>query len=89
MRRREFITVLGAAAAWPLAVRAQQSNWIWLVAVLMGYAENDPAAQSEVATFRGALAKLGWTEGSNLRIEVRWGKKRKILQKNWLIYGPT
>jgi putative tryptophan/tyrosine transport system substrate-binding protein len=39
----------------------------------MGYAENDPAAQSEVTTFRGALAKLGWTEGSNLRIELRWG----------------
>jgi putative tryptophan/tyrosine transport system substrate-binding protein len=72
MRRREFITVLGAAAAWPLAVRAQQSNRIRLVAVLMGYAENDPAAQSDVATFRGALAKLGWTEGSNLRIELRW-----------------
>ena len=43
-----------------------------LIGVLMGYAENDPAAQSQVAAFRGALAKLGWTEGSNLRIEVRW-----------------
>jgi putative tryptophan/tyrosine transport system substrate-binding protein len=73
MRRRDFIQVIGGgAAAWPLAARAQQPDRMRLVGVLMGYAENDPAAQSEVATFRGALAKLGWTEGSNLRIEVRW-----------------
>ena len=43
-----------------------------LIGMLMGYAENDPAAQSQVAAFRGAVAKLGWTEGSKLRIEVRW-----------------
>ena len=74
MRRRDFITLLGGTAAtWPLAARAQQPDRMRLVGVQMGYAENDPAAQSEVATFRGALAKLGWTEGSNLRIEVRWG----------------
>ena len=73
IRRREFITALGSAATWPLAARAQQPGRMRLVAVLMGYAENDPAVQSEVATFRGALAKLGWTEGSNLRIELRWG----------------
>jgi len=74
MRRRDFIKVIGGgAAAWPLAARAQQPDRMRLVGVLMGYAENDPAAQAEVATFRGALAKLGWTEGSNLRIEVRWG----------------
>jgi putative tryptophan/tyrosine transport system substrate-binding protein len=75
MRRREFIALLGGAAApWPLAARAQQPDRARLVGVLMGYAENDPAAQSDVATFRGALAKLGWTEGSNLHIEVRWGR---------------
>ena len=73
IRRREFITALGSAATWPLAARAQQPGRMRLVAVLMGYAENDPAVQSEVATFRGALAKLGWTDGSNLRIELRWG----------------
>src|SRR6516225_4647844 len=73
IRRREFITALGSAATWPLAARAQQPGRMRLVAVLMGYAENDPAVQSEVATVRGALAKLGWTEGSNLRIELRWG----------------
>src|SRR6516165_545938 len=73
IRRREFITTLGSAATWPLAARAQQRDRMRLVGVLIGYAENDPAVQSEVATFRGALAKLGWTEGSNLRIELRWG----------------
>ena len=73
MRRREFITLLaGGAAAWPLSTRAQQSDRMRLIGVLMGYAESDPAVQSEVAGFRGALAKLGWTEGSNLRIELRW-----------------
>jgi putative tryptophan/tyrosine transport system substrate-binding protein len=74
MRRREFITLLGGTTAvWPLAVRAQQGERIRRVSVLMGYAESDPAVQSYLAAFRGALAKLGWTEGSNLRIELRWG----------------
>jgi putative tryptophan/tyrosine transport system substrate-binding protein len=74
MRRREFITLLGGAtAAWPLTVRAQQGERIRRVGELMGYSESDPAAQSYLAAFRGALAKLGWTDGSNLRIELRWG----------------
>jgi putative tryptophan/tyrosine transport system substrate-binding protein len=73
MRRREFIRLLGsAAAAWPLAARAQQPARMRLIGVLIGYAENDPAVQSQVAAFRGTLAKLGWTEGRNLRIEIRW-----------------
>ena len=74
MRRREFIALVGSAAAtWPLAARAQQPDKIRLIGVLMGFAETDPTAQSMVAAFRGALPKLGWTEGSNVRIEVRWG----------------
>ena len=73
-KRREFITFLGGTAvAWPLTVRAQQPDRIRLIGVLMAFAESDPAAQSQVAAFRGALAKLGWTEGRNLRIELRWG----------------
>src|SRR5262245_36143632 len=73
MIRRDFINVLvGSPVVWPLAVRAQQSNRMRLVGVLTGYAESDPAVQSQVAVFRSALAKLGWTEGSNLRIELRW-----------------
>jgi putative tryptophan/tyrosine transport system substrate-binding protein len=73
MRRREFITLIGGVAAWPLAARAQQPERIRRIGVLMGWEESDPATQSLVATFRGTLAKLGWTEGSNLRIELRWG----------------
>jgi putative ABC transport system substrate-binding protein len=73
MRRREFITFLGgAAASWPLAAVAQPAGPVRLVGVLMDYPENDPASQSLVAVFRDELAKLGWKEGGNLRIEVRW-----------------
>src|SRR3974390_2380816 len=73
MKRREFITLLcGAATTWPLAVRAQRGERVRRIGVLIGFAETDPAVQSWLAAFRGALAKLGWTEGSNLRIEVRW-----------------
>jgi putative ABC transport system substrate-binding protein len=71
MRRREFITLAGAAA-WPIAARAQQQGRTPLIGVLMAYTENDSTAQSWLAAFRAALAKLGWTEGSNLRIELRW-----------------
>jgi putative ABC transport system substrate-binding protein len=73
MRRREFITLLGGtAAALPLAARAEQSDRMRRIGVLMGFAESDPTAQSWIAAFQNALAKLGWTEGSNLRIELRW-----------------
>jgi putative ABC transport system substrate-binding protein len=72
MKRRDFITLLGgAAAAWPLTVRAQQSDRKRLIGVMIGYAESDPSAQSLIATLRDALAKRGWTE-DNLRIETRW-----------------
>ena len=70
--RRRFIGTLGGTAVWPLAARAQQPDRIRLIGVLMGFAESDPTAQSMVAAFRSALAKLGWTEGSNVRIELRW-----------------
>jgi hypothetical protein len=72
MRRRDFISLVGVAVAWPLAARAQQPDRMRLIGVLMAYAESDSTAQSWLAAFRAALAKLGWTEGSNLRIELRW-----------------
>jgi len=72
MKRREFIMLLGGAAGWPLAASAQQPDRVRLIGVLMAYAQSDRAAQSWLAAFRGALSKLGWTEGSNLRIELRW-----------------
>jgi putative ABC transport system substrate-binding protein len=73
MRRREFVAVLGGAVvAWPLTAQTQQSGGMRLIGVLMGFAENDPTAQSMVAAFRDALAKRGWTEGRNVRIDLRW-----------------
>jgi putative ABC transport system substrate-binding protein len=73
MRRRDFIKVVtGSAIAWPLAARAQQGERMRLIGVLMGWAENDPRAPSWLAPFRDELAKLGWREGSNIRIELRW-----------------
>jgi putative tryptophan/tyrosine transport system substrate-binding protein len=71
MRRREFITLLGGAAAWPLAARAQQPA-MRRIGMLMGYAESDSEAQVWVAAFREGLQKLGWTEGGNIRIDFRW-----------------
>jgi putative tryptophan/tyrosine transport system substrate-binding protein len=74
MRRREFITLLGGTAVvWPLPARAEQLDSVRRIGVLMGFAESDPAAQSWIAAFRDALAKLGWAEGGNLHIELRWG----------------
>jgi ABC-type uncharacterized transport system substrate-binding protein len=74
MRRRQFLTLLGgAAAAGPLAARAQQRpDKIRKIGMLMGFAQEDPVAQSMVVAFRGALSKLGWIEGSNVSIELRW-----------------
>jgi|SRR6516164_1497749 putative ABC transport system substrate-binding protein len=71
MRRREFITLLGGAAAWPLAARAQRPDRVRLSGVLVGN-EQSEVTQSWLAAFLGALSKLGWTECSDLRIELRW-----------------
>jgi putative ABC transport system substrate-binding protein len=74
MRRREFFVILGgAAAAWPLPARAQQPDRMRRIGVLMAYAENDPEGQTWVAAFHGGLEKLGWTEGRNVQIDIRWG----------------
>jgi len=73
MRRREFIALLGnAAAAWPLSARAQQTERVRRIGVLMGWPESDPEAQSERAAFVQELQKLGWADGRNLRIDTRW-----------------
>jgi len=73
MRRRDFMTLAGGAAtAWSLAARAEQAQPMRRIGVLIGFAESDPDVKSWFAAFRGALAKLGWTEGSNFRIELRW-----------------
>jgi putative tryptophan/tyrosine transport system substrate-binding protein len=72
MRRRQFIGLVGSfSVTWPLEVRAQQAERVRRIGVLMSF--GDLTAQSYVTAFRSALTKLGWTEGSNLRTEVRWG----------------
>jgi putative ABC transport system substrate-binding protein len=71
--RREFITLLGGAAAtWPLAARAQQPERMRRIGVLMGLVASDPEAQSRVAAFEHGLRELGWVKGRNLWIEYRW-----------------
>jgi putative ABC transport system substrate-binding protein len=72
MRRREFIILLGGAAAWPLAARAQQGERVRRIGVLMGYAENDLEGTAFVAAFREGLEKLGWVEDRNTRLDTRW-----------------
>ena len=73
MRRRNFITLLGGvAAAWPVVAHAQQGDRMRCLGILMVGAESDPQYQTDVAVFREGLQKLGWVDGQNIRIEVRW-----------------
>jgi putative ABC transport system substrate-binding protein len=71
LKRREFITMLGAAAGWPLAARAQER--VRLIGVVFGGVETDPEFQARAAAFRQALRQLGWTDGGNIRIDIHWG----------------
>ena len=81
MRRREFITFLGcAAAAWPLAARAQRADKTWKIGMIMGFPESDAQARPRVNAFLAALKELGWNDGGNIKIEYRWaaGEARRI-----------
>ena len=71
--RRNFITLLGGAAAWPLAARAQQGGRMRRIGVLMAVNENDPLSKSQVSTLTQGLADSGWMDGRNVRMDVRWG----------------
>ena len=71
-RRREFITFLGGAAAWPLAAGAQQGTRVQRIGVLLPYDENDPLWKPRVFAFTQVLADLGWTDGRNVRVDLRW-----------------
>jgi putative ABC transport system substrate-binding protein len=72
MKRRKFITLLGGAATWPLAARAQRADGMRRIGVLMSLAENDPEEQVRYAAFVEGLQQLGWTDGRNVRIDARW-----------------
>ena len=101
MRRRDLIKVIaGSAIAWPLAARAQQSEHMRHIGVLMAFSENDPEAQSWAGVFREELGKLGWTEGHNLQIDTRWAtadieslerfaKQLVALQPDVILTGST
>jgi putative ABC transport system substrate-binding protein len=72
LKRRQFITLLGGAAAWPLTARAQQADRMRRIGVLMNVAADDPDAQGNVTAFLQTLQQLGWAEGRNVRIDIRW-----------------
>jgi putative tryptophan/tyrosine transport system substrate-binding protein len=72
IQRREFITLLGGAAAWPLAVRAQQGQRMRRIGVLMAFSESNPQFRSLIDTFMQGLTRSGWVDGRNVQIDVRW-----------------
>jgi putative tryptophan/tyrosine transport system substrate-binding protein len=93
MRRREFITLLGGAAAWPRSAGAQQSDRIHRVGVLIGLAEDDPDSKPRLVAFRQGLEKHGWTEGRNIHLDVRFvipGDEQQVqmLAKELLALSP-
>ena len=72
LRRRNFITLLGGAAAWPLAAHGQQGGRMPRIGLLVGGDENDPVTKTHVSAFTQALADLGWTDGRNVQMDRRW-----------------
>jgi putative ABC transport system substrate-binding protein len=72
MKRREFITLLGGAAAWPLAARAQPSERMRRIGVLMNAVADDPEMQARMAAFHQGLQEAGWVVGRNVRVDARW-----------------
>src|SRR6516162_3569078 len=72
LRRRDFITLLGGAAAWPLAVHAQQGDRVRRIGVLHPYDENDPEGKLRYSALTQALSDLGWTDGQNVRMDLWW-----------------
>ena len=91
MRRREFISLLGGAAVWPLAARAQQTDRVRHVGVLMGIAEDDAETKARLAKFRQELERLGWSESRNVRIDIRFapgGAQAQALAKELVALRP-
>ena len=72
MKRREFITLVGGAAAWPVAVVAQPARRVRRIGVLMAYPEADLEGRSRLGVFKQVLGSLGWTEGRNVEFHERW-----------------
>jgi len=93
MKRREFITLVGGAAAWPLAARAQQPERMRRIGVLVGLAADDPELKARLAGFRQGLEKRGWSEGRNVSIDTRFAPdggadRRQVLAKELIALQP-
>jgi putative ABC transport system substrate-binding protein len=91
MRRREFISLLGGATAWPRAARAQQPNGMRRIGVLVGLADDDPEAKARLAAFRQGLEKRGWSEARNVRIDTRFAPasaRAQVLAKELVALQP-
>jgi putative ABC transport system substrate-binding protein len=83
MKRRAFISLFGAAAAWPLAARAQQGEHMRRIGVLLATGQKDPDTPNRIAAMRQALQSFGWNEGRNLWIDIRFGEgDTKLIQKH-------
>src|SRR6516165_8620103 len=82
LKRREFITLLGGGAAWPLAARAQQSDRVRRIGVLMNLSSDDPEAQTRIGAFLQGLQEFGWAIGRTLRVEYRWGADADRVRKS-------
>ena len=74
MRRRTFIAGLGSAAAWPVVARAQQGDRLRRIGVLISGDENDPLSKASLSALAQGLADLGWTDGRNVRMDLRWAR---------------
>jgi putative ABC transport system substrate-binding protein len=92
MRRREFITLLGGAVAWPLAASAQQADRVPRIGVLWATVEDSPQANARLLVFRQTLERLGWSEGQNLRIDTRFAiaseASAQVLAKELVAFQP-
>jgi putative ABC transport system substrate-binding protein len=93
MRRREFIAALGSAATWPVVARAQQADRARRIGVLIGLGETDPLAKSGLSEFTQSLADLGWIDGRNFRMDLRWTggdiNRMRALAKELVDLGPA
>ena len=93
IRRREFIAGLGSAAAWAVLARAQQGDRVRRISVLMPADQNDPEPKRRVSAFTQALAGLGWADGRNVRMDLRWQRgdinRIRALGRSWSACNPT
>jgi putative ABC transport system substrate-binding protein len=84
MKRRAFMTPLGSAiVTWPIASHAQQPERVPRIGVLMSAAQDDPEGQARVAAFWEGLHKLGWTDGRNVRVDIRWAAGNPALDRKF------